>query len=133
MTESEYIKSIRNEFAANEKGDAQVLEKLEDGLKFFPQSVELWCLRGHLILLSEGGDYELRDALDSYKKAVTLDPDCLDAIEELGYFYDVIERDPESALPYFRKAVASGARKKTRKALLDVIAQIQAKSVHQNE
>ena len=81
-------------------------------------------MRGHLIQLSGGGDYQLEEALASYEKAVGIDPNCLDAYEEIGYFYDLQCR-PENAESYFRKAVVLGGSKKTRKALLDVIRQIQ--------
>jgi len=126
MTESEYIKSIRFEFAADEKAAGKLLERVDEGLRLFPESAELWCLRGHLIQLSEREEYYHQDALESYKKAVGLDPQCLDAYEEIGHFYD-LECEPEKAEPYFRKAVALGAGKKTRNALLDVIRQIQEK------
>jgi tetratricopeptide (TPR) repeat protein len=126
MTESEYIKSIRREFAADETAAGKLLGKVDVGLRLFPESAELWCLRGHLIQISDGGEYQLEEALASYEKAVGIDPNYLDVYEEIGYFYD-LERQPEKAESYFRKAVALGGGKKTRKALMDVIRQIQAK------
>jgi tetratricopeptide (TPR) repeat protein len=133
MNEEEYIASIRNDFAKDEKTAGKLLDRVEQGLKLFPASAELWCLRGHLIQLSDGEEYSLREAIESYQKAIAIDEGCLDAYEEIGYFYDAIEGDPKRAEPYIRKAVALGGDKRTRKALLDVLGEIRERKIDQQE
>jgi hypothetical protein len=87
------------------------------------------CAATLIQLSDDDGKYELADALEGYQKALAIDQEYLDACEEIAYFYDVIRCDPESAEPYFRKAVALGGGKRTRRALLDVMGRIRGKGV----
>ncbi|MEM6782193.1 MAG: hypothetical protein AAF624_00470 [Bacteroidota bacterium] len=52
----------------------------------------------------ENAPYELADAEWSYKQALALDPQCIEALEELGHFYDAVMADPVRARPFFRSA-----------------------------
>ena len=81
-------------------------EKVKVALKEFPTSTQLWCLRGKMIQLDDecDNDFELEDALLSYKKALEINPNCIEALEEIGYFYFNVLDEEEKAKPYFNKA-----------------------------
>jgi len=106
MNEIDYIKGLKSLCPAEgEDTTARALKLADEAVRAFPQSAKLWCIRGDLIQLGSGEQtYELADALASYQQAIAVDPNCAEAYEEIGYFYDLVMDDPESAKPYFSKA-----------------------------
>jgi tetratricopeptide (TPR) repeat protein len=110
MNESDYIDSLEALFPEEDEASVEALNLAEAAVAAYPSSTKLWCLRGDLIQLgtSEAG-YELEDALRSYERALTVDPHCAEAYESIGYFYDALMDDPQSAEPSFRKAISLGA------------------------
>ncbi len=102
------------------------LSDVESALHAFPSSSRLWNLRGDLIQLDDEADarYTLEDALASYRRAAELDDTYADAFENIGYYYDVHEDDPERAEGYFRRALDLAARRSTFTGLARVLAQI---------
>ena len=106
MEESAYIERLKSSYPA-EGGDVlnEVLACADEAVRAFPQSAELWCIRGDLIQLgSEDSPYELADALASYARALAADPKCVEAYEGIGYFYDLVMDDEERAKPNFERA-----------------------------
>lgn len=101
-----------------------VLESVEKTLRRWPDSDELWCLRGDLIQLCEGEtDYDLADVFCSYQNAVVINPHSAEAHESLGYFYDVFENEFEKAESAFRQAIEFGAGADSFLGLARVLAQ----------
>ena len=101
-----------------------VLESVEESLRIWPDSDELWCLLGDLIPLCEDEtDYDLADVLSSYQKAVAINPHSAETHESLGYFYDVCEEENEKAESSFRKAIEFGAGMNSFTGLARVLAQ----------
>jgi len=61
----------------------------------------LWTLRGDLIQLLETQEGPpLKEAAASYSKALNLNPNNLEAVESLAYFYDAVDPNPEKAMRY---------------------------------
>ncbi len=140
MTELEIVETIRmaRSVLSERLGDRQLLaaewesltaaqlQKLEEGLRQFPNSARLWILRGDLIQL--GGDdprYSLDDVLASYRTALELDPMSADAHESIGHFLDAVANEPAEAEPHFRKAIELGGGKTAREGLAQVLEQLE--------
>ena len=106
MEETAYIEKLKSLYPAEgEETSNQALALAEEAVRAFPESPKLWCMRGDLIQLSaEGIPYELGDALASYKRAIAINPKCVEAYEEIGHFYEAIMGDAESAKPFFHQA-----------------------------
>lgn len=125
MNESDYINRLEALFP--EQGDASVetLDFAEQAVAAFPHCARLWCLRGNLIqLASLEANYETGDALRSYERALAADPDCAEAYESIGYFYDALMDDPRSAEPAFRKAISLRAGADSYRGLARVLAEL---------
>ena len=50
----------------------------------------------------------MEDALASYRRAAELAPEEPEPLLEIGCYFDMVEDDPEAALPYLEKARALG-------------------------
>lgn len=62
-----------------------------------------WVMRGDLIQLGENASTPpLTEAAASYKKALELDPNDLEAIESLAHFFDAVISQPTDAKQYAR-------------------------------
>lgn len=104
-TEREYINQIWELYPRDRETSPKTINLVDKALKEFPNSPELWVLRGCLIQLS-GADcrYDLNDALNSFKKAVEIDSTFDDAWKEIGHFYDAVEPNRRLSLEAFKKA-----------------------------
>src|SRR5947199_811122 len=108
MTESDYIGTIQRLWPAKETEADEPLRLVEEGIIAFPRSPKLLCMKGDLIQLSDGNDYNLSDASACYERAASIDPSCAEAFESLGYFHDVVSGELERAESAFRTAIALG-------------------------
>jgi hypothetical protein len=92
----------------------------------YPDSVDLWLLRGDFVQLCDDGDapFPLEDALASYERAAALDPTRPEPHVEIGHFHDAVRDDPASAVPHFERAIALGAGDAVARALAAVRAQL---------
>jgi tetratricopeptide (TPR) repeat protein len=124
MTESEYIKAIKQTLNERYEATTQSYQCMVEALAAYPSSAALWCLRGDIIQLGDGTGPELPEALASYERAVALDPNCAEAYEEIGNYFDVIEDNPAKAESYFRKAIELDGRESAHEALADVLEQL---------
>jgi tetratricopeptide (TPR) repeat protein len=106
MEEVDYIDKLKSSYPAEgEDAPNETLALADEAVRAHPQSARLWCIRGDLILLGSGeSPFELADALASYERAIVIDPKCVEAYEEIGYFYDLVMDDEERAKPYFDQA-----------------------------
>ena len=127
MTEPEYIDRIRDEFAGRNRATLEVMRRINEALEEFPASPALWCLRGDLIQLSDDDNFTLEDALESYKKAIELDPNNAEAYEAIGHFYNAVNADPATAESYFRKAVVLGGGESSKRELVEVLEELKQK------
>ena len=125
MKPDEIAAEIGERITETEKVTAEDLEATERALETYPDSVELWCLLGDLIQLSdEDSTYEFKEAETCYIKAKEIDPEDPEPYESLGFYYDSILEDPAKAEPYFRKAIELGAGESAHEGLADVLAQL---------
>jgi tetratricopeptide (TPR) repeat protein len=109
MTEAQYIEKLWTFWPREEESEApdEALSLADEAVRLYPNSTKLWIMRGNLIELGTGRTaHTLEDALACYEQAVKLDPTCVEAYEEIGYFLDNIMDEPTRAEPYFRKAEA---------------------------
>ena len=106
MTEGEHIDTIFNSLPESGLTSSRHVDAIEDALKQYPNSTRLWCLRGDLIQLNDDVDEErgLVEARRSYERALEIDPDCQEAHEELGRFFEVVEGAAERARRHLRRA-----------------------------
>jgi len=110
MTESEYLATIRDAIPNYREIPPSLMDTVEQAVRDFPNSSELWCLRGDMIQLSaDDCPHELKDALASYTRALEADSKCAEAYESIGYYYDTFTDDLEAAETAFRKAVELNA------------------------
>ena len=124
MTEADYIKTIRAGFSDDGRVTPTALEIMHKALTQYPDSPALWCLRGNLIQLSDGCEFSLADAKDSYLQAIALNPDYAEAYEELGHFYNAVDENLTKSEEYFRKSIALGGSEESEKGLADVLEQM---------
>lgn len=124
MTEAEHMEAIKQ--TLNERGETtiQSFQGIAEAIVAYPSSTSLWCLRGDLIQLGDGTGPKLPEALASYEKAIALDPNCAEAYEEIGHYFDTVEGGPAKAESYFRKAIELDGRESAREALADVLEQL---------
>ena len=64
---------------------------------------DFFVLKGVLILLSDINDFTLADVEKNYLKALKLDPENINALEELYHFYDAVMDDETKAKKYMKK------------------------------
>lgn len=125
--ELEFIEKLKAVYPKHE-ATPEVLALAELAVTECPESAKLWCLRGDLIQLgSAESNYKLDDSLQSYKKALKIDPSNSEAHESIGYFYDVHSDNLESAEKSFRKAIKCGAGKDSYYGLARVLAELNRK------
>lgn len=77
-----------------ERFDEALLE-LELLIKTSPECAHLWVLRGILIQLSDISTLTLEDAEQSFLKALEIEPDFIEALEDLTHFYYAVMDDKE--------------------------------------
>jgi len=64
---------------------------------------DFFILKGVLILLSDTNDFTLSDVEKNFLKALKLDPENINALEELYHFYDAVMDDEVKARKYMKK------------------------------
>ena len=125
MTEAEYISQIRQRIREEGRIFNDSFDLLRAALAEYPDSPSLWCLRGDMIQLSdEDAGCSLDDVLPSYEKALDLDPNCGEAYESIGYFYDKVLDAPAIAEAYFRTALERGGGESAARGLRDVVEEL---------
>jgi len=79
----------------------EALRIIRSLLEVIPDSPELLVLSGRLLLLQDESDpTPLRTSVEAYQEALTVDPTCLPALEELAHYYYSIEPNPALAMHY---------------------------------
>lgn len=126
MAEQERINETIALLDASSVTGWRTLADVEEALRAFPSSAKLWNLRGDLIQLDDEAEehYTLENALESYQRAVELDGTYAEAFENIGYYYDVHEDDPDRAEAFFRRAIELEPRRSTFVGLARVLAQL---------
>jgi tetratricopeptide (TPR) repeat protein len=125
FSEADYIQKIKSLLPKDGEVDVEVLELMEKAVNDYPDNAELWCWRGDLIqMASLNTNYELEDALKSYKRALEIDPLNAEAFESIGYYEDAIMDNPTSAESPFRKAIELGAGRDSYYGLARVLAEL---------
>lgn len=125
LSEADYIEKIKSLLPKEGDVTVEVLEMMEKALVEYPENAEFWCWRGDLIQMSShDADYELEDALKSYKRAIEIDPLNAEAYESIGYYEDVIMDNQASAENPFRKAIEFGAGRDSYYGLARVLAEL---------
>jgi len=75
--------------------------QVEKALKHYKECPNLWNIRGDLIQLIEAKDAPpLSEAAKSYRRALKLNPNCLESIESLAHYYDAVDPQPAKARYY---------------------------------
>jgi tetratricopeptide (TPR) repeat protein len=105
MTEEEYMAELREKTTANDGASLEVIALADRAVEAFPRSSRLWCLRGDFIQLGpENCPQSLDDALNSFRRAIEIDPGFAEAWEEIGHFCYAVLDDEAGAEPCFREA-----------------------------
>lgn len=105
MDENKYIARIKGVIPENGDVPNAVIELVDQAVRDFPMSVQLWILRGDLIQLGPlNSPYNLNDALLSYRKALEIDPSNIEAHEQIGHYFDAAMGDEAEAKKWFKKA-----------------------------
>ncbi|MFA5835292.1 MAG: hypothetical protein WDA22_17565 [Bacteroidota bacterium] len=86
------------------------------------QDPSLWCFRGDLIQLSNGtASWKLADALNSYRRAISLDNTFQEAYVSAAYYHYAVQNSPNRAMKYLKSAL----KIKSTKVLLKLEQEIQ--------
>lgn len=118
--------AILDEVVREERATEASLALIDEALRRFPDSANLWCLHGDLLQLCvDDEERGLDQAGDSYLKAAELEPGNPEPYESLGHFFDGVMDDPAQAAEYFRKAIALGAGESAREGLTEAIEQLE--------
>ena len=83
------IAAVRAEIYVQNGASPQTLARIEGLLRRFPDSPDLWVLRGDAIQLGDGTGPSLSDARKAYEQALAIDPSHREAAKELAHFIDV--------------------------------------------
>jgi len=99
--------SVKNKITAlakNEKYNDALKELLKAEKNILNTNYpDFFVLKGVLILLSDTNDFKLEDVEKNYLKALKLDPENINALEELYHFYDAVMGDEAKAKKYMKK------------------------------
>lgn len=87
------IQAIRSEIFVARGASPAVLQRIEELIRRFPDSPQLWILRGDAIQRGDGSGAPLAEAGESYRRALALDPDNREAAEALRRLAELDERD----------------------------------------
>lgn len=68
---------------------------------------DFYTLKGSLILLSDNGNFKLKDAETNFLKAIEIEPENISALEELYHYYDAVMDDEVKAKTYMKKLDAA--------------------------
>jgi tetratricopeptide (TPR) repeat protein len=109
MTETDYISELKSCWPRDEAGkreaSMETLALADAAVRAFPRSAPLWVIRGNLLQLGpQDCPLLLEESLACYKKAIEIDPQCAEAWEEAGHFYDAVLDDENAARPFFEQA-----------------------------
>ncbi|HXP61576.1 MAG TPA: hypothetical protein VN829_13850 [Dongiaceae bacterium] len=89
----------------------KALAGLEELMIHHKDCPHLWNLRGDLIQLVETQDGPpLAEAEKSYKRALRLNANDLEALESLAHFYDAVDPNPAKAKRYAEAYIARAKR-----------------------
>jgi hypothetical protein len=101
---SEQIERIRA--ACSQQNFDEALVGLNALLKQNPHCPFLWNFKGDLIQLAESSpQFTPKDAENSYKRALDLNPADLEAMESLAHFYDAVEPNADEAKRHANKFI----------------------------
>jgi predicted Zn-dependent protease len=78
------IQAIRSELFLKRAASPETLHRIDGLLRRFPDSPQLWLLRGRAMQLCDAGELRRGDAIESYQRALALDPSNHEASEELN-------------------------------------------------
>jgi hypothetical protein len=110
-TEQEYVGALKRDWPHEREASRALLILADEAVAQFPRSSKLWCLRAALIQLGCGdAPYTLSEALESYKRALSVNPSSIEALEDIAHFYDTVMGDSSSATVYFAKAKEAKSR-----------------------
>lgn len=107
VTENDYIEELKNRWPRTAKTKAMIeaITFADEATRAFPRSPKLWCMRGNLIECGpENSPHSLDEALASYKRAIEIDPQFIDAWEYAGDFYQEVLHKEDEAKRYLHEA-----------------------------
>ena len=92
----------------NSKRDwREIFDENTRQIELVPDCAELWVLRAILLMLDEHPDGHTLDPLKDVEKcilkALDLNPNHLEALEEAAHFYDCVAPDRRKAIRYARR------------------------------
>ncbi len=108
MMEEEYVSELKKRWPGSYESVGPTKETMDltfEALKKFPESEKLWIIRGDLLqLVNDADGTELNEIEKCYRKAMAINPQSVEANDELGHFLDLVMGKPRKAKQYFEKA-----------------------------
>lgn len=95
-----------------ERVDSRMMELVDRAVAVHPQVAALWIARGDLVQLYDGDDarWPATEAMQSYTRAVEVEPVNPDGYEELGIWLEIHDEDRwDEAAVFLDEALARGA------------------------
>ncbi len=105
MTEAERIEIVLDLHADPLRTSPETLSAAQAAVTAFPHSARLWFLHAEVMMAAEG-EHAGALAAQSYERCLQLDPNCAEAHEALGHYFDGILEEPQWALEHYALARA---------------------------
>jgi tetratricopeptide (TPR) repeat protein len=86
------------------------LSDVEELLKSWPGSAQLYILWASLVQLQESPSHRLEEAKQALQQAVEIDTNSPAAAIELGHYLDTVEDNPRAATKFFSEGIRSARR-----------------------
>ena len=107
MTEQDYTEAIANIISPEGDIPLEAISLIDAAVQAHPASASLWQQRAHLIQLGpEDSPHPLEEVLASYQRALEIDPENEDILEDIAHFHYAVMDDEIEALKWFAKAAS---------------------------
>jgi tetratricopeptide (TPR) repeat protein len=104
-SESDFVAELKRSWPREGDASEALLARADEATAAWPRSAALLRLQAALIqLASENSRYSLEGALACYKRALTIDPNDVETLEDVAHFYDAVLGNETEAQTYFALA-----------------------------
>ena len=107
MKEEKYISELKKRWPKDNDSVEPTRETMDftlEALDVYPKSEKLWIMRGNLLqLVSYDDGLELSEIEKCYRKTIAINPQSIEAYNELAHFLDSVMAKPRKAKQYYEK------------------------------
>jgi len=105
LSQSDFVAELKRAWPRVGEASGSVLKLADEAATAWPQSVEILRLKAALLQLApESSGRTLDEAAECYKRALAVDPQDVETLEDLAHFHDAVLDDKSGAQRYFARA-----------------------------